>query len=43
MRAALFNGPRDVTVGTRPETVIEEPTDAVVRVVLACVCGPDLW
>jgi len=23
--------------------VIEEPTDAVVRVVLACVCGSDLW
>ncbi|MDA8101473.1 MAG: alcohol dehydrogenase catalytic domain-containing protein, partial [Nitrospiraceae bacterium] len=43
MRAALFNGPRDVTVGTRPDPVIQEPTDAVVRVVLACVCGSDLW
>ena len=43
MRAALFNGPRDVTVGTRPDLVIEEPTDAVVRAVLACVCGSDLW
>ena len=27
----------------RPDPVIEEPTDAVVRVVLACVCGSDLW
>ncbi len=43
MRAALFNGPRDVTVGTRPDPVIQEPTDAVVRGVLACVCGSDLW
>jgi threonine dehydrogenase-like Zn-dependent dehydrogenase len=23
--------------------VIQEPTDAIVRVVLACVCGSDLW
>jgi threonine dehydrogenase-like Zn-dependent dehydrogenase len=23
--------------------VVAEPTDAVVRVVLACVCGSDLW
>jgi len=43
MRAAIFNGPRDVTVGKRPDPVIEAPTDAVVRVVLACVCGSDLW
>jgi len=43
MRAAIFNGPKDITVGDRPDPVIEEPTDAVVRVVLACVCGSDLW
>ena len=43
MRAALFNGPKDVTVGIRPDPVIREPTDAVVRVTLACVCGSDLW
>jgi threonine dehydrogenase-like Zn-dependent dehydrogenase len=43
MRAAIFNGPRDVTVGERPDPVISEPTDALVRVVLACVCGSDLW
>ena len=43
MRAALFNGPKDITVGERPDPVIQEPTDAVVRVVLACVCGSDLW
>ncbi len=43
MRAAIFNEPRSITVGDRPDPVIAEPTDAVVRVVLACVCGSDLW
>jgi threonine dehydrogenase-like Zn-dependent dehydrogenase len=43
MRAALFNGPRNITVGDRPDPLIEQPTDAIVRVVLACVCGSDLW
>jgi threonine dehydrogenase-like Zn-dependent dehydrogenase len=43
MRAAIFNEPRSVTVGERPDAAIAEPTDAVVRVVLACVCGSDLW
>ena len=43
MRAAIFRGPRDIEVGERPEPVIQEPTDATVRVVLACVCGSDLW
>jgi threonine dehydrogenase-like Zn-dependent dehydrogenase len=43
MRAAIFGGPGDVTVGDRPDPVIESPTDAIVRVVLACVCGSDLW
>jgi threonine dehydrogenase-like Zn-dependent dehydrogenase len=37
------NGPKDITVPDRPDPVIGEPTDAVVRVVLACVCGSDLW
>src|SRR5690349_6734147 len=43
MRAAIFNGPRSITAGERPNPVLAEPTDAVVRVVLACVCGSDLW
>ena len=43
MRAAIFNGPGDVSVGERPDPVIQQPTDAIVRVVLACVCGSDLW
>src|SRR4051794_30640741 len=43
MKAAIFNGPKDIAVGERPDPLIEAPTDAVVRVVLACVCGSDLW
>ncbi|HEX8054641.1 MAG TPA: zinc-dependent alcohol dehydrogenase family protein [Thermoleophilaceae bacterium] len=43
MRAAIFNETRSITVGDRPDASLVEPTDAVVRVVLACVCGSDLW
>jgi threonine dehydrogenase-like Zn-dependent dehydrogenase len=43
MRAAVFNEPRSISVAERPDAAIAEPTDAVVRVVLACVCGSDLW
>jgi threonine dehydrogenase-like Zn-dependent dehydrogenase len=43
MRAAIFEGPKNITVGERPDPIIQEPADAVVRVVLACVCGSDLW
>jgi threonine dehydrogenase-like Zn-dependent dehydrogenase len=43
MRAALFVEPRRVEAGDRPDPVIVEPTDAIVRAVLAYVCGSDLW
>jgi threonine dehydrogenase-like Zn-dependent dehydrogenase len=43
MRAALFIEPHRVEAGDRPDASIVEPTDAIVRVVLACVCGSDLW
>ena len=43
MRAAVFNEPHSITVTERPDPAIREPTDAVVRVVLSCVCGSDLW
>jgi threonine dehydrogenase-like Zn-dependent dehydrogenase len=43
MRAAIFKGPGSVEVGERPDPVIQAPTDAIVRVALACVCGSDLW
>jgi threonine dehydrogenase-like Zn-dependent dehydrogenase len=43
VRAAISNEPRNITAGDRPDAAIREPSDAVVRVVLACVCGSDLW
>src|SRR6266567_4312897 len=43
MKAAIFHGPRSIELGERPDPKIQEPTDAVVRVVLGCVCGSDLW
>lgn len=43
MRAAIFDEPRNITPGDRPDAEIKESSDAVVRVVLACVCGSDLW
>jgi threonine dehydrogenase-like Zn-dependent dehydrogenase len=43
MKAAIFKGPGMVEIGERPAPVIQERTDAVVRVVLGCVCGSDLW
>lgn len=43
MRAVLYHGERDVRVETVPEPVLTEPTDALVRVTLSCICGSDLW
>lgn len=43
MKAAIYKGPNQIEVGERPDPVIQEPTDAIVRVVLSCVCGSDLW
>ena len=43
MRAAVFRGPRAIGVADRPDPVISNTTDAIVRVVLGCVCGSDLW
>src|SRR3954470_12693433 len=43
MRAAIFHGPGDIRVEDVPDPIVQEPTDAIVRVTLACVCGSDLW
>jgi len=36
-------GAGDVRVETVPNPVIQEPTDAIVRIVAGCICGSDLW
>ena len=43
MRAAVFAQPGKIEIVDRPDPQIVNPTDAVVRVVLACVCGSDMW
>ncbi|HEX7717818.1 MAG TPA: alcohol dehydrogenase catalytic domain-containing protein [Marmoricola sp.] len=42
MRATFMYGAGDVRVETVPDPEIQQPTDAIVRVVRACVCGSDL-
>jgi threonine dehydrogenase-like Zn-dependent dehydrogenase len=43
MRGAVLHAPGDVRVEERPDPAIVEPTDAVIRLAAACVCGSDLW
>src|SRR3954468_11954879 len=43
MRAAIFHEARRIEPGDRPDPSLVAPTDAIVRVVIACVCGSDLW
>ncbi|WP_369251230.1 zinc-dependent alcohol dehydrogenase family protein [Streptomyces sp. R41] len=43
MRATLMYGAGDVRVENVPDATIQQPTDAVVRVLRSCVCGSDLW
>jgi threonine dehydrogenase-like Zn-dependent dehydrogenase len=38
-----MHAPRDVRVEERDDPTIQEPTDAVIRVTAACICGSDLW
>ena len=42
MLAAVMYSPGDVRMEQRPEPRIEQPTDAIVRIVRTCVCGSDL-
>ncbi len=43
MRGVIMHGPGDVRVEEREAPRIHEPTDAVIKIVAACVCGSDLW
>ena len=43
MRGVIMHAPGDVRVEQRPDPVLEEPTDAIIRVTATCVCGSDLW
>lgn len=43
MRATLMYQAGDVRIETIPDASIQQPTDAVIRIVRACICGSDLW
>lgn len=43
MRATVMYSAGDVRIEKVPDPKIVEPTDAVIRVTRACVCGSDLW
>ena len=43
MRATLIYGAGDVRIGEVPDPGVQQPTDALVRVLRACICGSDLW
>lgn len=43
MRATVMFGAGDVRIENVPDARLIEPTDAVVRVTRACICGSDLW
>jgi threonine dehydrogenase-like Zn-dependent dehydrogenase len=43
MRATIMYKAGDVRVENVPDATIVEPTDAVIRVSRACICGSDLW
>jgi threonine dehydrogenase-like Zn-dependent dehydrogenase len=42
MRATLMYGAGDVRIENVPDSVIAEPSDALVRVTASCICGSDL-
>jgi hypothetical protein len=43
MRATVMYGAGDVRIENVSDPTIVEPTDALVRVTRACICGSDLW
>ena len=42
MKALTWQGKRSVSVGEVPDPVIQEPTDAIVRITSTAICGSDL-
>jgi len=43
MRATIMYKAGDVRVENVPDAKLVEPTDAVIRITRACICGSDLW
>ena len=43
MRATIMPRAHEVRIDNVPDATIIEPTDALIRVTRACICGSDLW
>ena len=43
MQGTMLYGARDVRFEERPDPKIIDPTDAIIKLSAACVCGSDLW
>lgn len=43
MRATIMHSAGDVRIENVPDATLIDPTDALVRVTRACICGSDLW
>ncbi|MFF0746061.1 zinc-dependent alcohol dehydrogenase family protein [Streptomyces sp. NPDC004111] len=43
MRATVIHAPGDIRIEEVPDPRLQQPTDVVVRVLRACICGSDLW
>lgn len=43
MKGTMLYGAHDVRYEERPDPQIIEPTDAIIKLSAACVCGSDLW
>lgn len=43
MKATVYYAAGDVRVEQVPDSQIQAPTDAIVRITHACICGSDLW
>ena len=42
MKGTVLYGPGDIRFEERADPVIIKPTDAIIRISAACVCGSDL-
>ncbi|MFC6289810.1 zinc-dependent alcohol dehydrogenase family protein [Levilactobacillus angrenensis] len=43
MKTAVFVEPGKIEAQELPQPTVKNPTDAVLKIVRACVCGSDLW
>jgi threonine dehydrogenase-like Zn-dependent dehydrogenase len=43
MRATIMHKAHDVRIENVPDAAIRNPTDALIRITRACICGSDLW